>query len=81
MNNDRDLTKDEKIWVTRLLKCMNSMPNSLEISVLCNGSINIMNAGTMINHLKNVGDFDNPPTLTWIRPNTAARIDGRDSQL
>jgi hypothetical protein len=80
MDNNRNLTSDEKKWVTRLLKCLNSMPASIEISVLCSGTVNIMNNGALQKHFNDAGDADNPPTLTWITPKTADRIDGRDSQ-
>jgi hypothetical protein len=81
MDNDRDLTIHEKKWIARLLKCLNDMPDSIEISVLHSGTINIMSAGTLRKYFDEFGDADNPPNLTFIIPETAARIDGRDSQL
>ncbi len=83
MSNDDDrlLTKAEKQWCTRLLRCLNAMPPNIEISVLYCGSVDVRNNGAGERYVDLHGDRDVGNSLITLLPKTRRRIDGRDSVI
>lgn len=79
MDNDRWLSCEEKRWIRRLHRCLDDMPEGLEIMVCYDGLVYFMNAGTIEYHFREFGNLDNVPHLEVITPTTAKRIDGRDT--
>lgn len=68
-------------WVTRLRKCLDSMPPTVEIVMRSQGTVEIAARGTDVHYFSEHGHVDNPEYLHvfQVRRGPNSRIFGRDS--
>lgn len=73
-------------WTTRLKRCLNDMPEGIEVLFTYNGRVIIFEEGSMKAYNEGFGDadynhVDGEITCFTPKPSVASRMDGRDSQI